>query len=226
MIRAKHEQETGKMKFRPLIPGMLALALPSFAAAQAMPEFSFGANLTSNYVYRGTSQTDDKPAIQGYVEGAIGTFYGGLWASTVDLDDDNVEFDLYLGIRPTFGDLEVDLNYTRFLYDDSGDCCGEVALLLSYPIGEVASVGGGAYADFENDIEWFEVTAAYTAPQGFTVGGTVGTDFGSLEEGDDDKVAWDVGVSYSFTEIATADLRFHDSNYDPGRLVVSIGIDF
>jgi uncharacterized protein (TIGR02001 family) len=226
MIRAKHEQETGKMKFRPLIPGMLALALPGLAAAQAMPEFSFGANLTTNYIFRGTSQTDDKPAIQGYVEGAIGTFYGGLWASNVDIDDDRVEFDLYFGIRPTFGDLEVDLNYTRYLYDDSGDCCGEAALLLAYSIGDVATVGGGIYVDPEENTEWGEVAADYTIPQGVTFGGTVGTDFGSLDLGSDDKVAWDFGASYSFTEIATADLRFHDSNYDPGRLVLSIGVDF
>ncbi len=214
------------MNLRPLAPGVLALALPGLAAAQAMPEFSFGANLTTNYIFRGTSQTDDKPAIQGYVEGAIGTFYGGLWASNVDIDDDRVEFDLYLGIRPTFGDLEVDLNYTRYLYDDSGDCCGEAALLLAYSIGEVATVGGGIYVDPEESTEWGEVAADYTIPQGVTFGGTVGTDFGSLDLGRDDKVAWDFGASYSFTEIATADLRYHDSNYDPGRLVLSIGVDF
>jgi uncharacterized protein (TIGR02001 family) len=214
------------MNLRPLIPGVLALALPGLAAAQAMPEFSFGANLTTNYIYRGTSQTDDKPAIQGYVEGAIGTFYGGIWASNVDIDDDRVEFDLYLGVRPTFGDLEVDLNYTRYLYDDSGDCCGEAALLLAYSIGDVATVGGGIYVDPEESTEWAEVAADYTIPQGVTFGGTVGTDFGSLDLGSDDKVAWDFGASYSFTEIATADLRFHDSNYDPGRLVLSIGVDF
>jgi hypothetical protein len=58
------------------------------------------------------------------------------------------------------------------------------------------------------------------------VGGTVGTDFGTLELGEDDKVAWDIGVTRALGDFAAVDLRYYDSNYDPDRGVVTIGMDF
>ena len=53
---------------------------------RTLPELSYGAAVTSNYIDKGTAQSDGKPAVQGYVEGAYGIFYGGVWSSTVDID--------------------------------------------------------------------------------------------------------------------------------------------
>ena len=50
-------------------------------AAQARPELSYGLGVTSNYIYRGTSQSNDNPAVQGYVEAATARSTG-WWAST------------------------------------------------------------------------------------------------------------------------------------------------
>ena len=44
------------------------VALP--VAAQEAPELSYGAAVTSNYIFRRQTQSDNRPALQGYVEGA------------------------------------------------------------------------------------------------------------------------------------------------------------
>lgn len=203
---------------------VLAFGLPAAAAAQDGPGLGYGIAATSNYIFRGATQSDG-PAVQGYVEGTTGTFYGGIWASTVDLDEDEVEVDLYLGIRPQFGDLTVDLSYTRYLYDESGDCCGEAGLFLGYPVGEVAEVGAGLYVDPENETTWAQASGAATVLGDYDLSGTVGSDFGTLDE-DRDRVAWDFGVSRGLGSAGTVDLRYHDSTLDPARAVLSIGLDF
>ena len=57
------------------------------------------------------------------------------------------------------------------------------------------------------------------------VGGTVGTDFNSQDLGER-KIAYDVGVNRTLGDNANVDLRYFDSNFDPGHVVVSIGMDF
>jgi uncharacterized protein (TIGR02001 family) len=210
----------------------LGLALAQPLAAQPMPELSYGLAITSNYIDKGSTQSDDNPALQGYVEAAVGMVYGGVWSSTVDFADDpefggdQIEFDLYAGIRPSFGDLSLDLSYYRYLYDDSGDCCGDIILTVEYPMADIGAIGGEFAYDPENETQWGELGASVSFLTDWEVGGTVGTDFGSFELGGDDKVAWDVGVTRALGDFAAVDLRYYDSNYDPDRGVVTIGMDF
>jgi uncharacterized protein (TIGR02001 family) len=78
-------------------------------------EVSYNAALTSDYRYRGLSQSRLDPALQGgadYVHNPTG-FYAGTWLSTIkwtkDLGGDgNVEWDLYGGKR---GNLTPDISY-------------------------------------------------------------------------------------------------------------------
>lgn len=211
---------------RTLLATAVAAASATTAHAQAEPEFAFGLTATSNYIYRGATQTDDRPALQGYVEGALGGFYLGAWASNVRIDDDRVEFNLFGGFRNAVGDLEYDAGYVRYLYDDSGDCCGEAYLALDYALEEVGAFGATYYYDFDARTTWFEARAGVEVGDLFALDGAVGTDFGSLDLGDGDKVAWNLGANRGLTEIVTIDLRYHDSNYDPGRVVLSLAAEF
>jgi uncharacterized protein (TIGR02001 family) len=212
-------------------PVLLVSALVALPAAAQEFGWSAGVTATSNYIFRGTTQSDDRPAVQGYVEGEMGIVFGGVWASTVDFPgdpdfgDDNVEFDLYGGIRPDLGPVSVEINYTRYLYDDSGDCCGEFGFLLGYPVNDAVEVGGAFYGDPGSDTAWLQAGGGIVVLQDYLLDGTLGTDFGTLDYGKD-KVAWDLGVSRGFGEFATVDLRYHDSNVDPGRAVVSLSLDF
>lgn len=215
-----------------LIGGIaLVLATASGAAAQQV-ELSYGVAVTSNYISDGATQSDDNPALQGYVEAAYNLFYAGVWSSTVDFGDDpdfgrdNFEFDLYVGVRPTVGDFSFDLSYYRYIYDDSGDSNGEFVLIGEYPVADFGTVGAEFDYDPDANTRWGEVAGGLGFAEVWTVGGAVGTDFGSEDWGEDDKVAWNAGVTRGVGEIASVDLRYHDSNYDPGTTVLTLYLDF
>ncbi|HJR74537.1 MAG TPA: TorF family putative porin [Luteimonas sp.] len=88
--------------------------------------------LTSDYLFRGVSQTNEKPAIQGGIEYAADNgFYVGAWGSSVswlsDLSTDeapissDVELDGYLGYRGKFGDSKVGYDVGALYYWYPGD---------------------------------------------------------------------------------------------------------
>ncbi|MES2263947.1 MAG: TorF family putative porin [Pseudomonadota bacterium] len=93
------------------------LARAEDAKPEAKPdnEISFNAALTSDYRYRGISQTRLKPALQGgadYTHNPSG-FYAGTWLSTIKWikdagGDGSVEWDLYGGKR---GEIAKDVSY-------------------------------------------------------------------------------------------------------------------
>jgi uncharacterized protein (TIGR02001 family) len=91
-------------------------------------QFYTGIDIATDYVSNGISQTNGKPALQAHLEVENSGFYAGTWMSNVDFaNSDNAEIDLYLGYRSGLGDkLFVDLGYARYLYDSTGDCCGEI----------------------------------------------------------------------------------------------------
>lgn len=95
------------------------LALAAVLAASALPsvsyaQFSANVGLTSDYRYRGISQTRVKPALQAGVDfGLPAGFYIGAWATNIkwikDLGGDaNYELDLYGGLK---GELSKELSY-------------------------------------------------------------------------------------------------------------------
>ncbi len=97
--------------------GAWLLAVAGGSHAQA----SGDATLTSDYVWRGASQTREEPAVQaGFQFAHASGLYGSLWGSNVDYEPDNgarSEFDLALGwagrIAP---DWSLDLSVVRYLY--------------------------------------------------------------------------------------------------------------
>ena len=199
------------------VASTFAVVLPGSLLAQTAVELSYGLNLTSNYVGGGETQAEGPPALQGYVEGAYGLFYGGVWASNIDPDDgDQVEFNLYAGIQPSIGEFDFNLNYTRYVYAASGDCCGEIILLAAYPVSDFVGVGGGFSYDPQADTTWVEVATAVAFADVWEVDGTIGTDFGGLESGESREIAWDLGIERSLGDVAWVDLRFYE--FEPGTV--------
>ena len=123
-----------KHRFRMVVFSALVVAfLPGAAVAQDEWSASGNVALTSDYKFRGISQSDESPAIQGGFDLEHGSgFYAGVWGSSVDFDpagkdeyDGSLELDLYLGIGGDLGsdlggsDLTWDLGY--IYYDYPGD---------------------------------------------------------------------------------------------------------
>ncbi len=82
--------------------------------------YSFNIDGTSDYVFRGISQTNNQPTIQGGIDLGYGMLYAGWWASGLDFDvfsnDAQVEMDWYGGIRPTWGPVTFDFGAIYYTY--------------------------------------------------------------------------------------------------------------
>ena len=96
--------------------GLLAFA----GAVQAETKLTANVGVTSNYVFRGVTQTDDNPAVQGGVDYVhkLG-FYAGAWASNVELPtgDKGFETDLYVGYNFKLNeDVLFDVGYITYQY--------------------------------------------------------------------------------------------------------------
>ena len=79
-------------------------------------QLSGTADITSNYVFRGMSFSDDEPAIQTGAELSVGPLYAGVWGSTVeDAGISGYEADYYVGARHTYDNgLGLDVGYIKY----------------------------------------------------------------------------------------------------------------
>ncbi|RFB04811.1 TorF family putative porin [Parvularcula marina] len=104
--------------------GAIVASVTGVQAQEA--EVSANVALTTNYVYRGITQTDDGPAIQGGFDVSYGGWYGGTWASSVDFGDDTtMEIDFYGGYAGSITEtISYDVGAIYYAYPDSPDIGG------------------------------------------------------------------------------------------------------
>jgi uncharacterized protein (TIGR02001 family) len=103
----------------------LSAALPAFAQEAAAPvdPLSFNVSVTTDYRYRGISQTRLKPALQGGADYASPSgFYIGAWGSTIKWikdagGDAPAEVDVYAGYKTEVSkDLLLDVGVLQYYY--------------------------------------------------------------------------------------------------------------
>ncbi len=146
---------------RKLISVVLVSAGLGFSA-QAEGAWSGNLGVTSDYIFRGVSQTQNKPALQGGVDYSKGAFYAGGWTSMVDFGTDAVaEVDFYAGFAGQLDSgLTYDVNYGYYLYPgDEAFNVGEFKLSVGYAFASGASVGGTVFYDPENRNTTLEASA-------------------------------------------------------------------
>ena len=121
-----------------LVGGLVAA--PALAQDDDGPTFlggTFSANvaITTDYTFRGISQSSSDAAIQGGFDWASDLFYVGTWGSTVDFNDDlanpftgeqisdgsSTEIDFYAGFTPSIGDIGLDFGVIYYLYPNAPD---------------------------------------------------------------------------------------------------------
>lgn len=99
-------------------------------AAEPKRDWTLTANfaLTTDYVFRGFSQSAQSPTVQAGVDFTYKLFYMGLWGSGIDFGQDasrvgrdiaHVEVDLYAGIKPVVGKATFDLGVIYYTYPNS-----------------------------------------------------------------------------------------------------------
>jgi uncharacterized protein (TIGR02001 family) len=177
-----------------LVPSLIALALGSVSglaqAQTAAPEssLSFNVGVTSDYRYRGISQSRLQPALQGGVDYADKSgFYVGAWGSTIKFIKDsgaakgNVELDLYGGYKGTAGAVAYDVGFLRYEY--VGNKLGEVTGFANANTSEVygAATFGLVTAKYSHSLTnvfgtpnsknsyYLDLSAAFDLGNGFTL---------------------------------------------------------
>ncbi len=163
-----------------LIKLSLAAALAVTVSYAETSEVGVSANmaLTSNYVWRGMSQTSNAPAIQGGIDLDYNGFYLGTWGSNVNFAS-SLELDLYAGYAGEISGFGYDIGLIQYMYPNDTDASNfaEAYLGLSYDL-DGFGVGAMYYMGIEtNDIDpddaW-EISANADLPSGFSVDATYG----------------------------------------------------
>jgi len=207
--------------------------------------------ITSDYTFRGVSQTLEKPAIQGGLdlEGPKGA-YLGAWGSSVNFGEDlsggaraQVELDFYGGFAPSFAGLDLDLGIIYYAYP--GAASGRAYDFLEGVIGASREIGPistgvtGAYSpDFfggSGSAVFAGLEASTTLTQApLSLAGSYGLQ--KIEKNDvfgtPDYAVWTAGVSAELlgstvgamvtgTDMSTEDC-FGGSDLCRTRLIVSI----
>ena len=77
-------------------------------------------DLSSDYFWRGASQTGGASAVSGGLEVEGNGLYGGVWASQVDFNDDaSYEYDFYAGYALAVSDkISLDFSVVQYNYND------------------------------------------------------------------------------------------------------------
>src|SRR2546429_4155471 len=117
----------------------VALATPALAAdmkVKALPppvapynpwDVAFGAGITSDYIFRGITQSNHKPSVAAYFEPRYNVtkdlqYYVGIAGESISFPNRAAaEIDIYGGIRPTFGPLALDFGAWYYWYP-GGQC--------------------------------------------------------------------------------------------------------
>ena len=112
-----------------LLAGICALGLlpgGEARADEAQPgalHLSANVGLTSNYIFRGITQSNNGAAIQGGFDVTNGWLYAGAWGSNVDfgaaIPNADLELDLYGGVRPVIGSTTFDAGFIYYKYPDA-----------------------------------------------------------------------------------------------------------
>lgn len=195
-----------------------AALLPAFAlaaAAQAQAG-SWGGSLalTSDYAFRGLTQSDNHPSVQGdaHYYGDAGWF-AGLWAASVKRSpyaSTSAELNAYAGYaRPLSADFSAKLGYIHYAYlgnaprdqydydEVSGTLAWRGRLFASVAVSPDASAESTRGTAKSRTAVAYELALHQPLPRAFSFNGGVGyDDLGALVHAG--YVYWNAGLAYDF----------------------------
>ena len=209
-----------KMNKIALACGVAMLGLSSIAAA----EVSMNIGVTSNYMWRGMTQSGNSTAFSGGLdwENESG-FYAGTWVSEAWTD---YELDLYGGYGGSIGDFGYGIGLTYYTYpsDDEVDflelgLSGSFAMLnfgLDYTLSSDIDDTSGAETFIDGDMHYY-VGAGFDLEQDFSVGVTIGA-YAWEDDGvggaDLDFTYYQIDLTKSAGDFGDVTLSMSDSNID------------
>ena len=199
-------------------------------------EFSGTVGFTTNYLFRGISQTDNEVAIQGSLDYSVDVaenlgLYAGVWGSNIDFGDEadfggaslgTIEIDLYGGASYAISDIaSIGGSIAYYSYPGASSSLDfdniEFGLDGSYDFDAVSTTLNFAYSPdfFGGSGDSFYVAGGFDVPlpQNFSISGGLG--FQAIGENDTfgtpDYLEWNFGLNY---EIAGFDLQAQYADTD------------
>ena len=208
----------------------MALALPAQAQDKKL-SLSGTAAFTTDYIFRGVSNSDENPAVQASFDAAYGIFYAGIWGSNTDFGD-GIEIDYYAGIKPTWRNFTFDIGalYYSFPGFTSIDYF-ELKTGIGWASGNWA-LGVTNYWSDDNfglgtESNATEGTVGYTfAGKLFnfftpSISGLIG--YQAYEDIVPDYTYWNAGLTLAFMERWSADIRYWDTDYSDAECFINSG---
>jgi uncharacterized protein (TIGR02001 family) len=226
-----------RMEAGTLTLGLLSAALVAGTALPAQAQdkqvnLSASAAFTTDYVFRGISQTQENPAVQASVDASYGIFYLGMWGSNVDFGgngfgDDlaTLEIDYYGGIAPTWQGISFDIGGIYYTYPGAFDPGGnfdyfELKTGASHTFMDALTLGITNYWSPEffgetGDADALELSGEYAFSKKLfnffspSVSGLIGWQWTEFS----DYTYWNAGLTLGFLENWSADIRYWDTDF-------------
>jgi uncharacterized protein (TIGR02001 family) len=230
-MRSKLKARMLGAAFGVAILGAGGVALADDATTGMIPgEFSGNIAISTNYIFRGVTQTDNAPSVSGGFDYSYSNFYLGTWASSLS-DWAPMELDIYGGISPSYAGIDFDIGAVGYLYPSAPHGTGydyfEAYAGASHDF-KIATLGAKVFyspdwtgSGTDSSAEYYTVTASAPLGPYFTLDGHVGwqnfgKNFGAKGVGIHDYMDWAIGLSttvekfdmsvqYGDTDLSTAD---------------------
>jgi uncharacterized protein (TIGR02001 family) len=221
-----------EIQMKQLKTKLLVAAVLSAVNVGAFADVSFNVGVTSDYRFRGISQSGKGAAVSGGVDFSDKSgLYLGTWASTIDFDagpgadpDANAELDLYGGYKFKAGAIDWDVGAIYYGYPGSdgdfelpftevylGGTYGPISVKYSYTNDFTGLTDGAA--------SYLGVSGTFDLGGGYSLGMSLGESFGdgikeTLNNGDDSYIDYKIGVSKEFGGFGF-NLSYVGTNIDP-----------
>lgn len=209
------------------------------AAGASQAQVSGTVTATTDYDFRGISQTMEDPALQASVDWADDSgLYLGAWASNVDFGTEaDYEIDLYAGFTGEIeGGLGWDLGFVYYYYvpDDDNFEYPEIYAGVNYQMFDAKLWYSNDYAGTDESSFYVEANANFELVEGFGLslhaGHTRSDGLGAIG---DDYTDWSVGVTKSFGPF-DFEVKYVDTNIDQdlagdvgdGRAILAVSTTF
>ena len=164
-------------------------------------DYTVGAGVTSNYLFRGISQSDNKPSVNAnaeirYTFSDMFTGYVGIAGSSIKLTNQaqspGLEFDAMGGVRATIGNFGLDVGVIGYIYPSfttagnaifpTNPSFYEGYAKATYAVNDAITVGANAFftpsfLDTGAAGQYISATAAWKLPNDFALSGELGRQF-------------------------------------------------
>jgi len=197
-----------------------SLLLSSAASA----EFTGNVGVTSNYLWRGMTQTDNMPAVSGGLDAEMGGLSFGTWVSNVT---DGYEVDFYAAYGGDIGAVSYSVGAIYYMYpvgDVENDFTEVNASLGFGPVtASVAyTVSKEMDTQFENDL-YYSLGAEFEVSSGLTLSGLVGYyDWDNDPSSDDDMTHYQLALAKDLGDFGGVTFAFDDTDADDSDALLTV----